>query len=322
MGTTRPFRFGVQAIKATSAKEWHDVARRAEDLGYSTLFLADHYLGKGPATRRASQMPQHLAPISAMAVAAAVTTTLRVGCRVFCVDYHVPAVLAKEAATLDALSDGRLDFGIGAGWSEVEYEAIGVPFASPGLRIAKLKEFVAMFKAHCAGDELDVEGEHVTARGYTGLPLPAQRPHPPVMIGGGRKNVLTFAAQQADIVSISNVPYDALNDAGLTPQGEAKRRLGYVRDAAGDRIGRLDIESSPFFAEVTDDPPAAAERIATMLSISPEGLVAHPNVLIGTRQELIDRLQERREEYAVNFVTIQQNQIEAFAPIVAELNGR
>ena len=112
-----PFRFAVQAIKATSAGEWRRAGSEAEDLGYSTVFLADHYLGPGDAARPASQFPQHLAPITAMATAAAVTATLRVGCRVFCIDYHVPAVLAKEAATLDLLSDGRLEFGIGAGWS-------------------------------------------------------------------------------------------------------------------------------------------------------------------------------------------------------------
>ena len=150
-------------------------------------------------------MPQHLAPIAAMATAAAVTDTLRVGCRVFCIDYHVPAVLAKEAATLDLLSDGRLEFGIGAGWSEDEYEAMGLPFDAARRRITKLEEVVALVKAHWSGEALDCEGEFVKASGYAGLPLPVQQPHPPIMIGGGRKRVLSFAAREADIVSISNV---------------------------------------------------------------------------------------------------------------------
>jgi alkanesulfonate monooxygenase SsuD/methylene tetrahydromethanopterin reductase-like flavin-dependent oxidoreductase (luciferase family) len=140
MADGRPFRFAVQATRAASGSEWHDTARLAEELGYSTLFSADHYMDRGPAA-------QQLAPIASLASAAAVTNTLRIGCRVFCIDYHVPAVLVKEAATLDVLSDGRLEFGIGAGWSEHEYEAMGLRFDPPGRRVDKLQEVVALFKA-------------------------------------------------------------------------------------------------------------------------------------------------------------------------------
>ena len=146
-----PFRFAVQATNASGAREWRDTARKVQDLGYSTLFLADHYLGPGPAQRAARTPRQDLAPIAAMATAAAVTETLRIGCRVFCIDYHVPAVLAKEAATLDLLSDGRLELGIGAGWSGDEYAAMGLAFDRPGRRIAKLEEVIALIKAHFAG---------------------------------------------------------------------------------------------------------------------------------------------------------------------------
>src|SRR5262245_1304976 len=156
--SSKAFRFAVQATRARSGGEWRTLARRIEVLGFSTLFLADHYLGRGPASGEARQPPQHLAPITAMAVAAAVTETLRIGCRVFCVDYHVPAVLAKEAATLDLLSDGRLEFGIGAGWSEGEYDAMGVPFDPPARRIDKLEEVIALLNAHWAGDELACDG--------------------------------------------------------------------------------------------------------------------------------------------------------------------
>ena len=322
MTTTRPFRFAVQATKATSFSEWRDLARKAEDLGYSTLFLADHYLGKGPAIGERGVPFQYLAPIAAMAVAAAVTTTLRVGCRVFCIDYHVPAVLAKEAATLDVLSDGRLEFGIGAGWSDNEYEAMGLTFDTPARRVAKLKEVVALVKAHCAGDDLDLVGEFVTARGYAGLPVSAQRPYPPIMIGGGRKGVLSYAAREADIVSISNVPFDATNEAGLTPEGEAQRRLGYIRDAAGARLSDLDIESSPYFTAVTDDADGAAENVAKMVRGEPGDLIDHPNVLIGSAEAIVERLRRRREVLGVNYVTIQQPQLDDFAPVVAALAGQ
>lgn len=325
MTALRPFRFAVQATKATSAAEWRDFARKAEDLGFSTLFVADHYLGPGQASRQASQPPQHLAPIAAMATAAAVTDTLRVGCRVFCIDYHVPGALAKEAATLDLLSGGRLEFGIGAGWSEPEYRAMGLTFDAPSRRVSKLAEVIALMKAHWAGGELDQHGEFVTAAGYSGLPLPAQRPHPPIMIGGARRRVLSLAAREADIVSISNVSFQPVNDAGRSPQEEAAHRLSYVAEAAGDRFGGLDIESSPFFTEITGsaaETTAAAARVANKVGVSPDGLLDHPNVLIGSPDEIVERLRKRREVFGVNYVSIQQRQLESFAPIAAQLSGQ
>ncbi|RBM21891.1 LLM class F420-dependent oxidoreductase [Prauserella sp. PE36] len=319
---TRSFRFAVQATRATSAAEWRDLARRTEDLGFSTLFVADHYVGRGPASREARLPPQHLAPIAAIATAAAVTETLRVGCRVFCADYHVPAVLAKEAATLDLLSDGRLEFGIGAGWSEPEYRAMGVPFAPAPQRVAKLTEVVALVKAHWAGGELDHRGEFSTATGYTGLPLPVQRPHPPIMIGGGRRRVLSLAAREADIVSISNVPFDPVDANGLTPHQEAARRLGFVREAAGERFAGLDIESSPYFTEVTGDVEGALARVAERMRVPDDGLREHPNVLVGSAGEIADRLCERRDTLGVNYVSVPQSQLAAFAPIAARLAGQ
>jgi probable F420-dependent oxidoreductase len=317
----QPFRFAVQATNAADAREWREFVRKVEQLGYSTLTLADHYLGPGPAQRAAKTPRQDLAPIAAIATAAAHTKTLRVGCRVFCIDYHVPAVLAKEIATLDLLSDGRLELGIGAGWSAIEYEAMGLEFGTPGQRIAKLKEVVALVKAHCAGDELDCTGEHVTVTGYAGTPRPVQRPHPPIMIGGGGKRVLTYAGREADIVSINTVPFAARTDDGLSPEEEAVRRFEYVRAAAGTRIGDLDIESSPFFISIGDDGEAAYQRLAEKSRMSREVLVDHPNVLVGSADAVVETLQARRETQGVNYVTVRQSQAEKFAPVVARLTG-
>jgi probable F420-dependent oxidoreductase len=317
----RPFRFAVQATNAASAAAWRDTVRQAEDRGYSTLFLADHYLGPGPARRAAHTPQQDLAPIAAMATAAAVTDTLRVGCRVFCVDYHVPAVFAKEVATLDLLSDGRLELGLGAGWSEGEYQAMGIPFERPGRRIAKLQEVVALLKAHWSGEELGCKGDFVDVAGYAGRPLPVQRPHPPIMIGGGRERVLSYAGREADIVSISNVPFVAVNDDGLSPAEEAARRIGYVRAAAGDRFAALDIESSPYFTEITDDEDGGLTRVATTVGVDTEVLRDHPNVLIGSVGAVTERLERRRTAHGINYVTVQQSQIESFAPVAARLNG-
>jgi probable F420-dependent oxidoreductase len=317
----QPFRFAIQATNATSAVAWREFVCQVEALGYSTLFLADHYLGPGPAQRAAHTPRQDLAPIAAIAAAAAHTTTLRVGCRVFCIDYHVPAVLAKEVATLDLLSDGRLEVGIGAGWSGVEYEAMGLHFDTPGQRIAKLKEVVALVKAHCAGSELACAGVHVSVSGYAGTPPPVQRPHPPIMIGGGGKRVLSYAGGEADIVSINTVPFATRNDAGLTPQEEAVRRFGHVRAAAGTRMGEFDIESSPYFVSIDDDAEAAYQRIAAKTGLSPDVLRDHPNVLAGSIEQLADDLTERRDVYGANYVTVQQALVEGFAPVVARLTG-
>ena len=322
MSGPRPFRFAVQATTASSAAEWRELAVRVEDVGYSTLFLADHYLGPGPAQRAAHTPRQDVAPIAAMATAAAVTDRLRIGCRVFCVDYHLPAVLAKETATLDVLSDGRLEVGIGAGWSDVEYTAMGVPFDAPARRVDKLEEVVALLKAHWSGDELDCSGDHVHVTGYAGTPRPVQHPHPPMMIGGARARVLSLAGREADIVSISNVPFVARNEDGLTPTEEAMRRVGYARAAAGARFAALDVESSPYFVEVTADREAAIGRIERSLRTEPDVLRDHPNVLVGTADAIVDQLEERREPLAVNYVTIQQARLDQFAPIVERLAGR
>lgn len=322
MSNVQPFRFAVQATKATSAAQWRDLARTVQDRGYTTLFLADHYLGPGAAARAGNVPVQHLAPIAAMAVAAASTETLRVGCRVFCIDYHVPAVLAKEAATIDLLSDGRLEFGIGAGTSEHEYAAMGLPFQPSARRVDKLEQVVALVKAHWSGEPLDCRSEDATATGYAGLPRPVQQPHPTIMIGGGRKRVLSLAAREADIVSIRNVPFAAVNEEGRTPVEEAVHRLELVRRAAGERFAELEIESSPYFTDITTEQAAAVERVAAMLAIPSDGLLDHPNVLIGSVDEVVDRLQQRRELFGANYISVQQSQVESFAPVVARLAGR
>jgi probable F420-dependent oxidoreductase len=317
-----PFRFAVQATNAAGAREWRDTVRKVEDLGYSTLFLADHYLGPGPAQRAARTPRQDLAPIAAMAAAAACTETLRVGCRVFCIDYHVPAVLAKEAATLDLLSDGRLEFGIGAGWSDVEYTAMGLDFDRPGRRIAKLIEVISLIRAHWQGEELDCSGEFVQVHGYAGRPRPVQRPHPPIMIGGGGQRILSLAGREADIVSISSVPFVARDADGLEPGAVAQRRIGFVRAAAGDRFTGVDVESSPYFTAITADPESALEGIAKSTGIPVDLLRDHPNVLIGSSESVVDLLHSRRESLGVNYVTVQQSQLESFAPVVDVLRGR
>jgi probable F420-dependent oxidoreductase len=314
----RPFRFAVQGTVATSAVEWRNLARQAEDLGYSTLFSADHYVGPGPASQGSLLGAQHLAPLASIATAAAWTSTLRVGCRVFCIDYHVPAVLAKESATLDLLSDGRLEFGIGAGWHADEYRAMGLAFGDPGRRVDKLEEVVALVKMHWSGQQIDIDGDFVRVAGYSGLPSPAQRPHPPIMIGGSQRRVLSLAAREADIVSLANVPW-----ANPDPFGELERRTGFVRAAAGDRFSGLEIELSPSCTEITEDVDGVLAHIApTLRNADPAVLREHPNVLVGSVDEIVDRLEKLRERVGASYLTIPWTQLERFAPVVDRLAGR
>ncbi len=229
---TRPFRFAVQAYRAGSAAEWRGIAQRVEALGYSTLHVADHYIGAGPALDATGHRVQTLACIPAMTYAAASTTTLRIGSRMLNVGYHVPAVLAKEVASIDVLSEGRLELGLGAGWLAAEYEAMGIPFGTPGERITLLEECVEVIRQACAGQLMDFSGTYVSTRDYTGVPASVQTPHPPIMIGGGAPRILRYAGRVADIVSVN------FNNRSGQVGGDSIAHLDGGRDGPEDRLDR------------------------------------------------------------------------------------
>jgi probable F420-dependent oxidoreductase len=320
----KPFRFGVQSYHAESAAEWREGARKAEDQGYSALHLADHILGPGPALEATNHPLQTLAAVPAMAVAAEATTTLRIGCRVFCIDYRPAAVLAKEAATLDFLSEGRLELGLGAGWLQGEYEAVGIPFDRIGIRIDRLAETVRFIKAHMSKGQLDISGDHVTARGYEGAPQPIQQPHPPIMIGGGGKRVLSLAAREADVVSLN-----FNNRAGIIgPDGvqsgtadATAEKIGWIREAAGPRFDALELEIGSYFTFVGPGTGKIAEGMGSSLGFSAEDMRAHPHGLFGEVSEVCEELERRRERFGISYITVTADARDAFAPVVAKLNG-
>jgi probable F420-dependent oxidoreductase len=307
-------------MHAESRREWRDTARRVEGLGYSTLFVADHYLGPGPVYDRSTHLPQNLAPIAAIATAAEATEDLRVGCRVFAVDFHVPAVLAAETATLDLLSDGRLEVGIGAGVLRDEFEAMGVSFDEPKVRIDRLIEVIRLLKAHWSGQQIEISGEHVKVSGYAGLPVPVQKPHPPIMIGGQKKRLLSLAGREAQIASINFIPYVQTAD-GLTPWQEMTRRLGYIRDAAGERFADIELEYSPYDLKITNDVMAAHQEIAARRKVAVEAVPGHPNALVGSAAAAADLLRQWREDTGISYITVPHVEMEAFAPVVDLLRG-
>lgn len=319
----RPFRFSLQAFEASSAASWIDTCTRAEVLGYDTLFTTDHYFGPGEIAAASGHRPVDVAPISAMTMAAAVTSTIKVGCRVFGVDYHHPVVLAKELATVDFLSGGRLVAAIGAGWVQAEYDGMGIVCDRPSVRIERLAEVIDVLRAHWTGEPIAVKGAHVDVSGFSGAPLPVQA-HVPLMIGGGAQKILTLAAQKADIVSLNfNNAAGKLGASSVASASadETAQKIQWVRDGAGDRFDQLELELGAYFISITDDQVGAAEALAGRFGVTGDALLAHPHALIGSVDQICDTLIERRERLGVSFVCVAQRHLDEFAPVVERLTG-
>lgn len=322
---TRPFRFGLQAFEASSADDWFGTVRRAEDLGYSTLFTSDHYFGPGDIATEMGHRPIDVGPLTSIAMAAAVTKTLRVGCRVFACDFHHPVVLAKEMATLDMLSGGRLEVGLGAGWTAAEYDGLGIPMDSAGTRIERLGEYVKLMRAHWGGEPINVSGTHVNVHGFAGRPLPVQRPHPPIMIGGGAPRILRLAGREADIVSLNfNNSTGKLGAERVATSGldVTREKIGWVRDGAKDRFDQIELEIGAYFIAVGDDVATQIEPMAARYGVTGDELLSHPHGLFGSVSEICDTIVARRAQLGISYVTIAQRNMEEFAPIVAALAGK
>jgi len=319
----RPFRFAVQSFNASSGSEWAERARRAEALGYSTLHLADHLIGPGPAIKKTAHPIQTLAAIPAMAYAAAVTKDLRIGCRVFCIDYHDPLVLIKSAMTIDLLSGGRLELGLGAGWLQEEYAAAGIRFDPPGRRIDRLGDVVEALEAFRGNGLANVDNGNVHWRDFEGVPKPVSKP--PVMIGGGSPRVLRLAGRKADIVS-----FNFNNRAGvLGPDGvrssseeETKRKVGWVREGAGDRFDDLELEIAAYFTFVMDDPTPVLGGMARSFGYTEDEMRRHPHGLFGSVDTICEELERRRELFGISYIAVGDGAMEAFAPVVARLSGK
>lgn len=306
-----PFRFAVQLSKAASGAEWRATARRVESLGYSTLFVPDH-------------LDDQFGPLVALTVAAEATTTLRVGSLVFGNDYRHPMVLAKEVATLDLLSGGRVEFGLGAGWMSSDYRQAGIDEDPPGTRITRMEESLAIIRSLWTDASTTRDGLHYRIEGAVGTPDPVQRPHPPVIIGGGGRRVLGIAGREADIVGVN--PLLAAGRIGpevlaTTTEAYYRQRVTWIREAAADRFDRLELQVLTFVVQVVPDRRAAVERMAKALAIEPGDVEGSPIALIGSVEEISDTLRRRREEFGFSYVVVHEGEMEAFAPVVAALSG-
>lgn len=314
MAAGRTFRFGVMMPRAESVAQVRQWARQAEDLGYSTLYVPDHFVD------------HPLAPIPTIAAVAMCTTTLNVGTLVLGNDYRHPVVLAKEAATIDLLSEGRLELGVGAGWMTVDYEQAGMPLDRPGVRIDRLRESVQVLKGLWADEPFSLDGEHYTITDLDGDPKPYRKPGPKLVIGGGGPKVLAFAAQQADIVGINaNLHSGSANDPSTAPSmnpANTDDKLRWVREAAGDRYDDLEIQALAGFLLITDDARPIAEGMAGVFEATPDEVLDSPVGLVGTIDEIVESLERRRERWDMTYHVIPIEQMEAFAPVVDRLAGK
>ncbi len=321
---SRPFRFGLQAFEAATAADWFQLAARTEDLGYSTLFTSDHYFGPGAISDATGHRPVDIAPLTGIAMAAARTSTLRVGCRVFACDYHHPVVLAKEMATLDFLSDGRLEVGLGAGWVREEYDGMGVPMAPAGERIAKVAEYAALMRAHWSGEQIDQHGTYVRVTGFAGRPTPAQPGGPKLLIGGGAPKILGVAGRFADVVSLNfNNSSGKLGSASIASSGASQtaQKIDWIRAGAGDRFDDIELELAAYFVAVGDGTESQVEAMASRFGVDGAAFASNPHGLFGSVEQVCETLIARREEFGISYVTVAQRYLEAFAPVVARLSG-
>jgi probable F420-dependent oxidoreductase len=309
MSAHRPFRFAVVGHLAESGKDWAEKAKRAEALGYSSLVMPDHFVNP-------------LTPIPGLAFAAAATSTLRIGAIVFANDFRNPALLAKETATLDFLSDGRFEFGIGAGWLLDEYVKAGIQFDPPGVRIARMREGLEIIRALWTDGPVTHDGDHYRIQGLEGLPKPVQKPGPPVFIGGTGKRMLQLAGREADIVGLlpKTLPHGGHDWAGSTEESLVER-LAWVRAGAGERFSEIEFSNVAFYLAVTDQPLAVAETAAAGFGLDPRAFLASPDVLVGSVEGIEEKLIERRERFGISYVEIFDRDAIDFASVVAKLAG-
>jgi len=314
---TRPFRFMMNVRGTPDRTALAEHVRIAESTGYSHVCLHDH-------------LSPQLGVIPALTAVAMASDRLRVVPLVLNNDLRHPAVLAQELATIDVLSGGRLDVGVGAGWAEVEYRAAGLRYDRPGVRIERLAEAIAVLRGLFGDGTFSFAGTHYTISDMDGQPKPVQRPHPPFLVGGTREHVLRLAAREADIVGL-----DLRQDRDSLPDAFPARmdtRIGWVRSEAGGRFERLDLNVLRALGSiaVTDRPLEVATGLArersaqTGLEIEPEDILESPYALIGTVPSLVDKLRRARERWGINSYLVGsfgEPGLAEFAPVVEQLAG-
>jgi probable F420-dependent oxidoreductase len=302
-----------------SPRRWRDDLRRIEALGFDSVAISDH-LTQGWV----------MEPTAMMAAAAEATERLRVLSLVLANDFRHPVLLHKTAATIDVLSEGRLELGLGAGWLRTDYDASGIRLDAPAIRVARLEESLRVIKGLFAPEPLTFDGAHFSVSRLDGLPKPVQQPHPPLLVGGGGKRVLQLAAREADIVSVHcNLSKGRLDReaAADLAEGRIDQKVRWLSAAAADAgrsIHDLELQFNTYLCQVTDAPRSADRSVSTFaqhLAADPELVERSPAVLVGSVDECVERLQERRERYGFSYLNL-GGDVDNIAPIVARLAGK
>lgn len=315
----RPFRFlAIAAPELCDGPTLAATARRAESMGYAALVMPDHLLG------------QH-APVPVLATVAAVTERLRIGTFVLNVGLRHPAVLAQDLASLDVLSGGRLEIGIGAGWNRPEHDAIGLPFDPVPARVAQLAEAITVLKGCFADGSFSVTGRHYTITEHDGQPTPVQRPHPPLFLGGGGRRILTLAGREAQIVGLSARlmpgPTPRADPRSLTATG-TEEKIGWIRAAAGDRFDQIELNTYPTAGPVTitgnarAEAQRRAERLTSLsgIPITAEEVLDSPHTFIGTVEDITEKIVGLRERFGIS--SVMTGDLDELAPVVERLAGQ
>lgn len=307
MVALKPFRFGVaRGTRGSTREEWIARARLAEDLGYETFLVPDH-------------LWFDVAPVPVLMALADATTSIRIGSHVFCNDFRSPVMLAKEVATLDIFSQGRFQLGLGCGYFPDDYQQSGIPFDEPKVRVDRFKEALYILKHYFTAEVVNFCGTHYHVTNLKGCTTHVQKPYPPLYIGGRGKRLLTIAGREADIVGVS----------GATEV--VRQKLAWVREGAGERFEDLELATIVFVVKITDRRKEAAQEVADhfpvpqladRLTLTPESALDNTQILIGTVDQIVETLLERRERLGISYIQIDEAHLEAFAPIVARLAGK
>jgi len=308
----RPFRFGVSLGEAGSRAKWAAKARRAEDLGFDTLLTADHLVATLP-------------PLLPLVTAAEATSRLRLGTLVLNNDFRHPVLVAREAATLDLLSDGRFELGLGAGHMKPEYDEAGMDFDPPATRIERLGEAVTVIKGLLAGETVTFSGRHYHVAGHTAFPPPVQRPHPPILIGGNSRETLSLAGREAEIAGLTGFGHTREGKVVLSgfTAAATEQRIGWVREAAGERFDTIEVNALVQRVVVTENrQETAAELAARIPGLTPEQALESPYLLIGTVDQLVDELHARRKRLGISYYVVFEPALDTVAPVVARLAGQ
>jgi probable F420-dependent oxidoreductase len=321
MSAVRPFRFATFSPGSVSRRELETFARKAESLGVSAIMTGSH---------QAFSVGGPLVELACMACA---TTSLRLSNHVFNNDLQHPALLASELATLDLISEGRVEIGIGAGWLKLDYTALGIPFDRGAVRLARMMEAVQLIKRLYGDEPVTHAGTYYRVESLNVQPKPVQRPHPPLFIGGGRQRLLSFAAREANIIGLDpSSTADGILDLQTATAAAYDQKVAWVREAAGDRFQEIELHVLILSAQITNNRARGVQEatayfdswgadVVTNVPRDTATVLGAPQILVGTVGQIIDDLRERRERYGISYITLSNDKLDEFAPVIEQLVG-